>query len=142
MPAVRTKTVSWSVEQVNIPGVAFRDYETETAFQIYCADWLRKQYELTGLDGFSHWHHSANERSGAMAGFRAKMMGQAKGWPDFVRPGPLPGLSCAIELKVDGGALSREQKAWLEYFRRIGWRVEVIYKFERFRDLVLSLVAD
>lgn len=130
---MKKRKVSWSVEEVNIPGVHFKDYETETAFQIYCADWLRKQAELQPENGlYRNWHHSANERSSGSEGFRAKMMGQAKGWPDFVQPG----AKLAIELKLPGRAASGEQKQWLAYFAGIGWYSEVVFCFERFREIV------
>jgi hypothetical protein len=129
-----SKSVLWCQTLVDIPGVAKRDYETETAFQIYCADWLRKQYELTGDKRYANWHHSANERIGAKSGFLAKMMGQGKGWPDFVQPlGKL-----AVELKVLGGAVSADQTKWLEHFRSIGWKAEIVRTFEQFKEIVES----
>lgn len=131
----KLKRVSWSGFPVQVPGVRLRDYETETAFQIYCATWLRKQHCLTADERFSHWHHSANERLGARAGFKAKMMGQAKGWPDFVQPG----LRCALELKLLNGVVSAEQADWLAYFHSIGWHSETVFSFEQFREIVLGL---
>lgn len=123
---------------VNIPGVAFKDYDLETAFQIYCADWLRKQSELEPEnESWKFWHHSANERSSGSEGFKAKMMGQAKGWPDFVHCG----LNVAIELKVIGGIVRKDQAKWLEYFESIGWTSEVVFDFERFREIVLRAVS-
>lgn len=133
--AVRLKKPKWCQNPVEVPGVHFKDYEKETAFQIYCADWLRKQYQLTRDQRFAFWHHSANERHDARGGFLAKMMGQSKGFPDFIHCG----LSCALELKIEGGKLSAHQVAWLEHFKSIGWTVEVVYNFEQFRDVVLGL---
>lgn len=135
IPGVILKKPKWSLNPVEIPGVALKDYETETAFQIYCADWLRKQYELTRDPRFAFWHHSANERSNGREGFTAKLMGQSKGFPDFVHCG----LSCALELKIEGGKLSAHQVAWLEHFKDIGWKVEVVYNFEQFKAVVLGL---
>lgn len=129
---LKTKSVSWCEQPVNIPGVAWKNYEKETAFQIYCADWLRKQWEVTGLEKFRRWHHSANERSNAREGFLAKLMGQGKGWPDFVQCG----LMCAVEFKVSENDTSADQDGWLEYFKSIGWHSEVIYTYERFVELV------
>lgn len=131
----RARSVSWSDTLVNIPGVAFRDYDTETAFQIYCLDWIRKQFELyPGNGAFDFWHHSANERDGARAGFIAKMMGQSKGFPDLVHFG----LRLALELKLPGRKASLEQLRWLEHFRSLGWHAELVTSFERFRYLVLE----
>lgn len=132
---MRLIKVKWCSELVNIPGVRFCDYEKEFAFQTYCADWLRKQFVLTGNPKFEFWHHSANERQDARGGFRAKMMGQGKGWPDFVSPA----LRCAVELKVMSGVISPFQAKWLDHFRSIGWRAEVCWSFEEFRGVVLSL---
>lgn len=133
------RRVGWYGKPVRgIPGVAVREYENETAFQIYCAQWLRKQYELTGDESYRWWHHSANEREGARAGFRAKMMGQAKGYPDFVSAR----LQLALELKVGNGTASDEQKAWLEHFMFLGWHSEVVRTFERFREIVLEAVKE
>lgn len=128
------KKVKWCSSRVEIPGVSLRDYERETAFQIYCMTWLRKQFELTGDERFERWHHSANERYGAKAGHTAKMMGQSKGFPDFIHCG----ARIAIELKVPGGVPSIEQVRWIEYFKGIGWKAEVIYSFERFCEVVQS----
>lgn len=48
----------------------------------------------------------------------------------------------AIELKVPGGKVSDEQKRWMEEFLALGWLSEVVYDFDRFRDLVLNRVRD
>ena len=68
----------------------------------------------------------------------AKMMGQSKGFPDFISCR----LKMAIELKVPGGKVSDEQKRWMEEFLALGWLSEVVYDFDRFRDLVLNRVRD
>lgn len=128
------QAVSWCGHEVSIPGVPLKGYESETAFQIYCATWLRKQLELTRDPRFDHWHHSANERQGARAGFTAKMMGQAKGFPDFLHCG----LRVAIELKLPGRKLRPEQEMWLNHFRSLGWTAEMVTVFERFRGIVLG----
>lgn len=132
---MKAKSVIWGLGKVEIPGVRASDYNRETAFQIYCATWLRKQFELTGNERFRWWHHSANERMGS--GFQAKMMGQNKGFPDFVQFD----LRIAIELKIPGGKASKEQLKWLEYFRTLGWSSEIVFQFERFRDIVLEKLA-
>lgn len=131
---MRTKTVPWCAHAVNVPGVRLKDYHKETAFQVYVADWLRKQYELTKDPRYTRWHHSANERRGARAGFLARMMGQAKGMPDFLHYG----RSIALELKVPGQQLTPEQVDWLEYFDSIGWVTAVLDSFERVQELVLK----
>lgn len=129
---MRLIKVNWCSAKVNIPGLSYNKYQTETAFQIYCADWLRKKAELTADDAFKWWHHSANERGNGAEGFKAKMMGQAKGMPDFIHYG----LRLAIELKIPGGKVSKEQMNWLLYFKRIGWTSEIVFDFESFREIV------
>lgn len=129
--------VAWHDTAVEIPGIPEGLYNTETGLAVFCADWLRKQFELTKNPGFDRWHHSANERAGARAGFLAKMMGQAKGFPDLVHFG----LELAVELKMPGRVPSIEQKEWLKYFESIGWTAKIICRFEEFRDLVESWTA-
>jgi len=122
-------------ETIVVPGIARRLYDSETAFQICCAQWLRKQYFMTGKSKFARWHHSANERQGARAGFLAKMMGQSKGFPDLIN------LECcaAVELKVTGGKLSVEQIEWRDYLVSIYWRYEIVFTFQRFQEVVNEL---
>jgi hypothetical protein len=127
--------VDWCAHLVNVPGIHFKRYNTETAFQIYCADWLRKQYQLTQHRKFKDWHHSANERACAHSGLIAKLMGQAKGIPDFIQFE----YKIAVELKMPGRALSPEQRRWLKYLNEIGWTAKKIDSFERFKKLVLGL---
>jgi hypothetical protein len=134
MPYNRVKVdkVEWSDSPVTIPGIARDRYNTETGFQVYCADWLRKRFEMTGNEGYKWFHHSANERHGARAGMTAKLMGQAKGFPDFVSPQ----LKLAVELKLPGRKASVDQIKWLDHYESIGWHAEVLYSFEQFRELV------
>ena len=126
------KRVPWHSEPVMVPGLESKLWHLETAFQIYCATWLRKSYSLTGDNKFNRWHHSANERQGARAGLIAKLMGQAKGMPDFIHYGS----RTVIELKVGGNQLSPEQEGWLDYFREIGWETFVVRSFEEFVEAV------
>jgi hypothetical protein len=132
LEGMRTKSVSWCSQPVNIPGVSYREYESEFALNVFCADWLRKQYVITGQEKFNNWHHSANERIGARAGMRAKMMGQSKGFPDLVHCG----LKIAIEFKVGDGIVSVEQRGWLDYFVTIGWTSAVCRTAEEFWEVI------
>lgn len=133
---MRKHSVSWCQFPVNIPGISYRRYNTETAFQAYCAHWLRQQFSLTHHPIYAHWHHSANERSNPSEGFNAKMMGQAKGFPDFIQIA----YKIAVEFKLPGKEPSAHQVYWLNYLKSAGYHAEVISNFERFRDLVLSRV--
>lgn len=124
---MKQKTISWTEQkQVQVPGVRPADYNTETAFQIYCVTWIRKTYPDL------KFHHSANEREGGKAGLLAKLMGQSKGFPDFY----CPRLKLALELKVMGRGASAEQQEWLKEFAKHGYITAVVYSFEQFREIV------
>lgn len=126
------KHVPWCKDKVSIAGIALSDYHSERAFQVFCATYLRQQYELTKDRRFAFWHHSANERENARESFYAKLMGQQKGFPDFIN------CECriALELKVEKRKPSKQQKLWLKYFKDIGWRSEVVHTFESFKEIV------
>lgn len=134
--------VIWCREPVNVPAVMLKEYNTETAFHIYCADWLRKCAERYGVRdrnrGYSNWHHSANERFGVLAGFRAKMMGQRKGFLDFIQLE----LRIGIELKLPGYKASPAQRREIEYLKSIGWAAEVVTSFEMFRATVEGRIIE
>lgn len=132
------RRVKWCSDPVDIPGVRFSDYESETAFQIYAVTYLRKLLKITGDRRYDRWHHSANERDGARAGLAARLMGQQKGMPDLVQFE----LRVALELKVGGNAASPEQGEMLRYFEGIGWRVAIVRSFEEFRTIVAGLIDD
>lgn len=114
-----------------MPGIPSARYETETALHVYCVTWLRMQWELTGDENWARWHHSANERLGARAGWLAKLMGQSKGVPDLIHMG----RRIAVEFKL-GSGLTLEQVGWIEYLRSLGWRAEVCRTFKEFKDVV------
>lgn len=129
---MKPRKVIWANEKVFIPGINADEYNRETAFQVYCAHWVRVQYELTKDSIFERWHHSANERQGGRAGFMAKMMGQQKGFPDFVQLK----YRLAIELKLPQGSLSKEQQEWCNYLRSIDWKFYCIRSFEDFKETI------
>lgn len=122
------KLVVWCDELVEVPGVSAKYWDSETAFQIYVATWLRKR----GV----RFHHSANERDGGKAGLMAKLKGQSKGFPDIVIFGS---RMAAIELKVEGGRVGKEQEEWLAHLSAIGWQVGVCWTFEEVKALVSRL---
>jgi len=138
---MRPMPVSWHTEAVFVVGMPYNKYESETAFQIYCSTWLRKQAELHQDDrSWTRWHHSANERIGARAGLMAKLMGQDKGFPDFVHLE----LQSAIELKLPAfnsrpqGRLTVEQSLWQQYCVLIGWQHAVCYSVDSFKTFVMN----
>lgn len=122
MKRATARQVSWHDKPVVVPGVAVGRYDTEEAFQIYCATWLRKNWPEV------RFHHSANERVGGRSGLKAKLMGQSKGFPDIV----LFEIKLAIELKLPKGKLSKEQESWLGYLNGIGWKAVCCRSFEQF----------
>lgn len=68
-------------------------------------------------------------------GLRAKLMGQARGFPDFLIFGAVMG---AYELKLPKGVVSSSQETWLRYLESIGWRVGVIRSFGEFVRAVVD----
>ncbi len=125
--------VPWSREKVIVVGLSAYKWKSETGFQIYCMTWLRKQYLITGEEKYNHWHHSPNEglRS-SLTGLILKLMGMSRGYPDLTQAG----LKLALELKLPGKPVSKEQLEWLAYFKSIGWHSECVRSFERFREVV------
>lgn len=129
---MKKKRVSWCDLEVFIPGIGLTDYEKETAFQVFCMDWIRKRYEVSKSKYYLNWHHSGNERDNSRMGFDCKMMGQAKGMLDLVNFR----LKLAFEFKVKGRKASREQVDWILHFRELGWLSGVVRRFETFKFLV------
>lgn len=126
--------VSWHSKTVFISGITSKQIKDEIGFQIYTAKFLQRRNEVG-------WYHGANEYrgngvQGLQAGIRAKRSGQAKGWPDWV----CPCRKIAIELKLPNGQISPEQQQWLNHFQSIGWHAEVVFSFERFKEIVLDAV--
>src|ERR1041384_436773 len=113
------RKVSCCDHPIGVPGMGVKYWDTETAFQIYVANWLRR-------NGY-RFHHSANERAGGRSGLLAKLKGQSSGMPDlliFAQP------CVAIELKVGDGKVSQSQIDWLEYLEGLGWTCAVCRCFE------------
>ena len=74
-----------------------------------------------------------NPREGA----KFKRMGVKAGIPDILIFNPNDSYNgLAIELKVKGGKLSQSQKEALKRFELIRWRVEVVYSFDQFEDII------
>ena len=127
------RKVSWSCNAVKVPGIRPADYNKETAFQIYCMTWLRKEFIRTGKAIFSHWHHSPNEgQRTARIGLEMKLMGTSKGFPDLIHSR----AKLAVELKLPGETPTPEQTFWLNHFNDIGWTARCITSFEQFKYLI------
>jgi len=122
------KTIWSSGQKVIVPGIQTRFWDKEDAFQIYCANYLRKHHPAV------KFHHSANERLGGKAGFLCRLKGQSKGFPDLLILGPL----WALELKVGKNKPSPEQIDWLEHFAGLGFKTAVVYTLSEFCGVVGS----
>lgn len=99
----------------------------ESDMQAQIIEWATYRYR--GLD-FLHHSPNGGKRDIAEA-VRFKAEGVRKGFPDLILPtrsGNFVGL--VIELKVEGGKVSDEQRRWLEHFDSQGWRVVVAYDYE------------
>jgi hypothetical protein len=121
--------VPWHDKTVFISGLTEKQMKDEIGFQIYTAEFLKKQNEFG-------WYHGANEYRGSgvqglQAGIRAKRSGQGKGWPDWI----CPHRKLAIELKLPNSEVRLEQIEWLDYFNGIGWTAKVVYSFKEFEAL-------
>ena len=130
----RFTNVSWHSKPVFVSGLTEKQIKDELGFQIYTAEFLKQRNE-------SGWYHGANEYrgkgvQGLQAGIRAKRSGQGKGWPDWV----CPHRKLAIELKLPKSELRLEQIEWIDYFNGIGWYAEVVFSFERFKEIVFDAV--
>lgn len=134
--AAKFVKVSWHNKPVFVSGLTAKQIKEELGFQIFTAEFLKRCNDFG-------WYHGANEYRGTgvqglQAGIRAKRSGQWKGWPDWV----CPHRKLAIELKLPKGEISKEQQEWLDYFASVGWRSEVVYSFERFKEIVLESVQN
>jgi len=122
--------VPWASFNIkSIPGLPKNKWCSEDGFQIWCATYIRKHYPDV------YFHHSANERKGAKIGLLCKLKGQSKGFPDFLILGPSRPFK-AIELKTLNNRASKEQFAWLAYFKKIGFHSEIVRTAERFIEVL------
>lgn len=94
---------------------------TETEQCIALAEWLRLMRSIGRLK--ARFCHIANERQGELARIHAWRMGVESGAPDylFCLPGGLGGV---IEMKAEGGRLSKEQREWRDDLIALGWKWE------------------
>lgn len=60
--------------------------------------------------------------------------GNEPGWPDLTFA--VRGIPYAVELKARGGAVTREQQEMLYRMAVNGWRVQVVYGYDAFSELV------
>jgi hypothetical protein len=88
---------------------------SESMEQIHFVNWMRKNHPQHRI-----FHIPNGGARGIATAHRLKMEGVAKGIPDLF----IPSLLLWIEMKADGGVLSKEQKDWIEYLRSVGYTAE------------------
>ena len=89
----------------------------------------REQVEYTRRDG--------SKGTWSPSGMRAKLAGASPGVPDLILPirrGGFNGL--AVEMKINGGSLSDDQKAWLRALALENWKVAVCYGAQAAIELI------
>lgn len=90
---------------------------SEDQEQTYFVQWFRRTYPTVKIYSTPNGGH----RHIAVA-VKMKATGQSKGVPDLC----IPAWRLYIEMKrVKGGKLSPEQKDWIEYLEKVGYRVIV-----------------
>jgi hypothetical protein len=100
------------------PAAAKPREQSEREMTIALAEWLRLMRTTGRL--LARWTHVANERRDRVEAILAHRMGVEAGCPDlvfFLRDG----RGAAIEMKIPGGKLSREQKEWMRDLLALGW---------------------
>lgn len=115
--------------------------DLEHRHQVALMTWaenVRRQYpELAWLHAVPNGGH----RSKAAAG-RLKAEGVRAGVPDLfldVARGDWHGLR--IELKAEGGRVTREQRVWIDAYRERGYRAEVCVGWLAARDLIVEYLG-
>jgi hypothetical protein len=126
-------------------GIAPAVVPTEHAEQSLLVKWAALQLErhpelayLVAVPNFFGNVGNVHARMGAA--MRAKAEGRKKGYPDLildVARGGFHGLRIEMK-KVKGGSVDPEQRAWHEWLRSQGYRVEVCKGWEAARDVLLD----
>ena len=109
----------------------------EDNFQITCMSYLARFFpELEAI-------HVPNEgikvegNKAIIYGAKRKAKGVKKGVPDiliFDTAGLFKGL--AVELKVDGGKVSKEQNEFMERMKKRGWATEICWSVDEFVNVI------
>jgi len=103
---------------------------TEDYLQVECYKWFHNTYpELRGLLCYNY-NNSKNRIQGAMN----KSKGLQAGRSDFVFY--RNGIARMIELKVDGGKQSPDQKKWETLIKQNGFEYYVVWSLTEFQTLL------
>lgn len=114
----------------------------ETKLQIYCASFLFHQYPL-----LTWVHLPAEKKRNWFEGTLMQLTGVRKGFPDFMILQPNNeyfGLAIELKVKYENGkknTLDPAQKIWLDRLTKIGYKVEVVYSYDRFESIVNNYLA-
>jgi hypothetical protein len=100
----------------------------EDDLQVACMQWMK--YAHPDVLAF---HVPNGGKRNAREGAKFKRMGVLAGVPDVLILEPKQGFNgFAVELKVKGGKLSKNQKDRLKEFAACNWKILVCYSFDEF----------
>ena len=104
----------------------------EDNLQVACMQWLSYAHP----DALA-FHVPNGGKRNAREGAKFKRMGVLAGVPDILILTPKQGFNgFAVELKVKGGKLSKNQKDRLNEFKTCNWLTIVCYSFDEFEYYV------
>jgi hypothetical protein len=113
----------------------------ETSHQIAFFTWVRKQ---SVKDARYNWifHCPNGEKRDWRTATKLKVMGVKKGVLDIWVMIPSGGKSfLAIELKIEGGRLQKEQEDWVSHLNKINAKGVVAYGFEDARKITEEWIS-
>jgi len=104
----------------------------EDDLQMNCVFWFKLQYPEYLI------HHSPNGgKRNAREAARFKKMGTLSGFPDIIIPVARKGYHALfIELKAEKNRLTQSQMLVINQLISEGYKCEVCYSLEQFRDIV------
>lgn len=127
----------------------YEPYEgREDDLQIACFTWLMVQYPRVLA-----FHVPNGGNRSKREGGRFKAMGVLAGVPDILivtakwatATEDLPlsyGYGLAVELKVKGKTTSEAQEKTIERFKGAGWKVNIVWSFDQFKDVVNEYLSN
>lgn len=106
---------------------------SEHAEQVTLINWYRRTFNNSLLVAIPN-----GGRRSIKTAVELKREGVSKGFPDLFLPVPAGGYhGLFIEMKRQkGGAVSKEQKAWLEYLNEAGYKAVVCRGFELAKEAI------
>jgi hypothetical protein len=104
---------------------------SESQEQTRLMDWTKQPSVRGQYPDLKYLFHIPNERPDKIQAALLKRMGVKPGVPDVFLPVPRGGYhGLWIELKVDGGKPSKEQRDWLEYLNGAGYCALLCYGWQ------------